>query len=116
MMKSVLVMGDAGALPYIQNDVPKSAFNFCCSCTLPKNEQETNLNPIKKRTIAKKAHSGTNHLGSLDTNSNYTDSTPSTYVSRPDHSSWKWTNEIIAAYTDTQSMKKFTIDPTNRSS
>ena len=45
-MKSVLFLGDAGALPYA-DEVSKNTFNFCCSCTLPKHEKETSLAPIK---------------------------------------------------------------------
>jgi len=96
MMKSVLVLGDAGALNYVQEDVPKSAFNFCCSCTLPKNEKETNLTPIKKRTI-KKRNSSTPSLKSLSRTS---------MTSSKAESTWKWSHDIIALYSNTDAMSK----------
>ncbi len=48
----MLVTGDAGGLNYINNamtDVPKSAFNFCCTCATPEPAKlETNLAPEKQ--------------------------------------------------------------------
>ena len=95
-MKSVLMLGDAGALPYIKNDVPKNAFNFCCSCTLPKHEKETNLTPLKKRTIQKRNSS---------IPSNKSVSRASGQSARPD-TPWKWSHDVIALYSNTDAMKK----------
>ena len=86
-MKSVLMLGDAGALDYIQNDAPKNAFNLCCSCTLPKHEKETNLTPLKmKKTIQK---------NSSNTPPNRSMSRASGQSVRP-NTPWKWSHEVIA--------------------
>lgn len=82
MLKSVIMTGDAGALPYLQNDLPKTAFNFCCSCTLPKNEQETNLAPIKKRTIKRERQLSTSH-SLMNSTPSIMKSTPSILKSTP---------------------------------
>lgn len=103
MMKSVILAGDAGALPYLKKDVPKNTYNFCCACTLPKDEQETTaLAPIK-RNIQKRKDS---------------ESPPPVLKSRRPSSSpdtqWKWTRENIAKFSNTSTMKKGQFMPNNQ--
>jgi len=53
MRNSVLFTGDAGALEFIDetlNEIPRSTFNFCCTCSYI-DKQESNLAPLKKKTI-----------------------------------------------------------------
>lgn len=58
-MKSVILTGDAGMLPLSKShkkSKQSSGFNICCtnSCSgKEEQENETNLKPIKRRTIKK---------------------------------------------------------------
>ena len=98
MKSSVLLTGDAGGVKYIK-EVPKNTFKFCCSCTLPKDEIETNLTPLKnpKRGIQKKQRD---------------DSSPRLKSRRPpsqeyyDAPQWRWSHDIVARYSNTETMKK----------
>ena len=55
MISSVFITGDAGGLNYIDekiNEVPRKSLNLCCTeCTLPGESSETNLVPMKIKSI-----------------------------------------------------------------
>lgn len=57
MISSVFITGDAGGLNYIDekiNEVPRKSLNLCCTeCTLPGESNETNLVPMKVKSIKK---------------------------------------------------------------
>jgi len=57
MISSVFITGDAGGLNYIDekiNEVPRKSLNLCCSeCTLSPETTETNLVPVKVKSIKK---------------------------------------------------------------
>ena len=54
-MSSVLLLGDAGALNYVDDAMsegPGSTFGFCCNCSTPVlHEKEKNMQPIRKAGI-----------------------------------------------------------------
>lgn len=52
MLASVLITGDADGLRYVDRkmiEAPRSALNFCCSCSEP--EYEQNFTPIATKPI-----------------------------------------------------------------
>lgn len=96
-MRSVIVTGDAGALPLRRSDGPKksSTFNLCCTgaCSgQDEKEKETSLKPIARRSIQKNP----------------------TLKSRPPNQPWVWSHDVVAAYTNTAAMKKLDYVPGQR--
>ena len=88
-MRSVLITGDAGALPSRRSDgtSKSSSFNLCCTgaCSgQDEKEKETSLKPIARRSIQKNP----------------------TLKSRAPQQPWTWSHDVVAAYTDTSAMKK----------
>ena len=110
MMSGVLLMGDAGALTYVDDKSKDTFGGFCCDCTTPRlEERETSMATIKRKGISKyKKEQFTDFEKQAKRND--IKLVPKSNMDELRNSlrkvPFRWTQDVISKYSDTKAMLK----------